>query len=472
MRIAFVNPPVTREERYGSLAAAGSYAPPLALCSLAAVTRRAGYDTIIVDAPVEGLNHEQTSRRIEDHKADMVGITSVTSTFRSAARLAQMIKESSPGTTVVAGGVHVSALTEKVLTETQGIDVAVIGEGEETILELLAFLKSKQPLEKVSGIAFRNGGGVVETASRPLIRDLDTLPFPAWDMLPNFPSAYNVQAQSVAHSPSTSVCSSRGCTGRCTFCDRRIFGRDLRANSVGYVISMIKQLRDQFGIRCIQFEDDNLMVFRKRLFEFCDEMQKNKINMTWSCQARVDMVMPDSLQRMKEAGCWMILYGVESGSQRILDLMGKGITIPKIERAIELTHRAGIECKGFFITGFLGEDEQSLRETYQFVKRCKLDDISNHYYCPFPGSEAFARAPEYGKIVGDYMDMTYYRPVFIPEGLTAEDLIRHTKACYRSFYMRPRVILSYLKRARSFSDFAIYAKGAAALLRHIVSKRG
>ena len=472
MRIVFVNPPITKEERYGSLAAAGSYSPPLALCALAAVTRQHGRETSIIDAPVEGLNHADTVRRIESLKADVVGITSVTSTFRSAARLAGLIKEASPGTTVIAGGVHVSALPEESLLQNPGIDVAVIGEGEETIVELLAALERREPLDGVRGLAIRGGGGVVITEARPLIHDLDVLPFPAWDLLPRFPAAYNVQAQSVAHSPSTSICSSRGCTGRCTFCDRRIFGRHLRAHSAEYVIRMIIELRDRFGIRDIQFEDDNLMVFRKRLFELCDAFEQRKLGVSWSCQARVDMVMPETLQRMKQAGCWMILYGVESGSQKILDIMAKGITIEKIERAIALTHKAGIQCKGFFITGFLGETKETLRESYEFIRRCKLDDISNHYYCPFPGSEAFDQAPQYGSVVGDWADMTYYRPVFIPNGLTAEDLVRHTKDCYRTFYMRPRVVLGYLKRARSLSDLSVYARAAMALVRFILAKKG
>lgn len=472
MKIVFINPPVTKEERYGALAPAGSYAPPLGICSLSAVTRKAGHDTIIVDAPVEGLNHKSTLKRIEAISPCVVGITSTTSTFLSAAKLAMMIKNNNKDTLVLAGGVHVSALPEESLSKFKDIDIVVIGEGEETITELIAAIDNRRSLNSVKGIAFRNNGKVVFTENRPLIKDLDNLEPPAWDLLPGFPDAYNVQAQSVSNFPSTSICTSRGCTGKCTFCDRRIFGNRLRAHSADYVIKMVKDLYYNYGIRDIQFEDDNFMLFRKRLFDICEMLREEKIDITWSCQARVDIVKLESLKKMKAAGCWMILYGVESGSQKVLDLMNKQISIEKIKHAIEVTHKAGILCKGFFISGFLNENRSTLKETCEFIKKCRLDDLSFHYYTPFPGSAAYELTEKYGILLGGLKDMTYYRPVFIPTGLTAEDLIKHTKACYLLFYLKPRVILNYLKRIKSLSHFLYFAKSSLALFKYILLKKG
>ena len=469
MKIVFVNPPVTKEERYGSLAAAGSYSPPLALCSLAAVTRKIGHDTSIIDSPVEGLDHEATLEEIVELKPDVVAFTSTTSTFLSGAKLAGMVKEDRAATTVVAGGVHVSALPEESLSENAAIDVCVVGEGEETTGELLAALEQKKSLHEVKGLAFRDNGRVVLTQPRPLLEDLDSLPFPAWDLLADFPHAYSVQAQSVAHFPSTSVCTSRGCTGDCKFCDRRIFGKSLRAHSAEYVIEEVTELYEKFGVRDIQFEDDNFMLFRKRLYRFCDLLDERKLDVTWSCQARVDMVGLETLKRMKRSGCWMILYGVESGSQKVLDAMAKSISIEKIERAVAMTHEAGISCKGFFIAGYLNEDHESLDETYRFIKRCKLDDISFHYFTPFPGSEAYALADEYGVRRGTFSDMTYYRPVFVPNAVEEEDLVKHTKACYRCFYMKPRIMLKYLKRIRSPLHLLYFARSSLALLKYLVT---
>ena len=470
MKIAFVNPPLTKEERYGTLAAAGSYSPPLALCTLAAVTRADGHATIIVDAQAEKMGYSQTVERIAAHKSDVVGISATTSSFPSAAILAARIKETCGDTTVIVGGVHISALPEDCLRDNPAIDLGVVGEGEETILELLNALRAGVDLDRVKGIAFRRDGAVVVTETRALIPDLDVLPLPAWDLLPDFPRAYNVQAQSAIHSPSVSVCSSRGCTGLCTFCDRRVFGHRLRAHSAEYVMRLVTDLQQNFGVRDIQFEDDNFMVFRKRFHSVCKMLKEHTPHLSWSCQARVDMVRPEMLTEAAEAGCWMILYGVESGSQKVLDAMKKEITIEQVEQATEMTHKAGIRCKGFFITGFLNEDHESLAETYRFMGRCKLDDISNHFFCPFPGSVAREEAHKYGTLRGESNDMTFYRPVFIPNGLTEQDLVRHIKACYRRFYMRPRILWGYLRRIRNVKDLALFVKSGLVLLRHVFFK--
>jgi len=472
MKIVFISPPITEKERYGALAPAGSYAPPLGLCSLAAITRKAGHETNIIDAPVEGLKHKSTLKRIEALSPHVVGITSTTSTFLSSAKLARMIKSNNKDTVVLAGGVHVSALPEESLSKFKDIDIVVIGEGEETIAELITAIDYKRSLNSVKGIAFRNDGKVIFTESRSLIKDLDSLELPAWDLLPGFPNAYNVQAQSVSNFPSTSICTSRGCMGKCAFCDRRIFGNRVRAHSADYVIEMLSDLYYNYGIRDIQFEDDNIMLFRKRLFDICKMLREEKLDITWSCLARVDVVNLELLNKMKEAGCWMILYGVESGSQKVLDFMKKRISIEKINQAIEVTHKAGILCKGFFIAGFLNEDWSTLKETYEFIKKCGLDDISFHYYTPFPGSAAYELTDKYGTTRGDLKDMTFFRPIFIPNGLTEEDLIKHTKACYLRFYLKPRVILNYIKRIKSLSHFLYFYKSSMALVKYILQKKG
>lgn len=471
MRILFVNPPVSKKDRYGALAAAGSYSPPLALTNLAAVTRERGWETAIIDAQVEELGHDETISRIDAFRPDIVGITSTTSTFPSGAELAELVKELDRRITVIAGGVHVSALPERSLLEHRAIDAVVLGEGEETVAELVAALKEGSPLEEVRGLALRKGEKVVFTGPRPLIQDLDSLPLPAWEMLPRFPRAYCIQTQSVANFPSTSVCTSRGCTGKCTFCDRRIFGSNLRAHSAPYVMALIKDLYHNHGVRDIQFEDDNFMLFKKRLFEVCDMIRAERLDLTWSCQARVDMVRLETLKKMKEAGCWMILYGVESGSERILKMMKKEISREKILRAIDLAHKAGIMCKGFFITGFLGEDRESLDETYEFIKRAPFDDISLHYYTPFPGSPAYNSVERYGLFKKDFKTMTYYKPVFIPKGLTERDLIDHSKRCYRSFYLRPRTMLNYLRRIKGPGHIIHFAKGLGALVKYMFTAK-
>ncbi len=467
-RVVFVDPPVTKKERYGALAAAGAYVPALGLCSLAAVTRARGCPTRIVDCAIQGLDHHAAACIISDSQPDLVGITSTTSTFGSASHLARILKATADPPLVVLGGVHVTALPETVLAEHPEFDLAVVGEGETTIVAIVECLTGERPLEMIPGTAYRDDGKVVVTTRPPLIEDLDSLPRPAWDLLPGFPRSYNLQAQSVARTPSASVCTSRGCPGRCTFCDRGVFGSRHRYHSAEYVLDVVKELHQRFGVNDIQFEDDNFMLNRRRLVEICDLLESERLPVTWSCQTRADTLELDILERMRCAGCWMLLLGIESGSHDVLELMGKDCGPDQVREAVETIHRTELKCKGFFITGFLNETMDSLSQTRRLIRDVPLDDISLHYFVPFPGSKSHDMAPRYGRLVQDWDRMNYYEPVFVPDGLTELDLVEHTRRAYRSFYLKPRTIWAYLKRVRGLGHLLYLAKSFLALIRYAV----
>lgn len=472
MKIIFVNPPISNSERYGALAPAGSNAPPLGLCSLAAVTRKKGIETDLIDAQAEKMSIKETCHKIIFQKPDYVGITAVTFTFESAITLAQAIKRENKNIIIVMGGVHVSALPENSLLLNNAIDILVLGEGEETIVEILKTKISdkNRDFRSIKGIAYRSNGKVYITEHRPRIKDLDSLPFPAWDLLSGFPLSYDIQVQSLANIPSTSIITSRGCTGKCMFCDKRIFGRTLRFNSAEYVIDMINDLYHNYGIRNIQFEDDNFMLFGTRLIKICNYLIKENLDLTWSCLARVDVVNEDKLKMMKKAKCCSILYGIESGSQKILDMMKKGTSLEQIEKAIEWTKKAGIYSKGFFITGYFGETRETLSETLEYIKRLKADDISQHYFIPFPGSGAYNYTHIYGKMVKDWKKMNFYEPVFIPNGLTEMDLINHVKKTYTSFYIRPRIFFNYIKRVKNVRQIKYFMLSFLALVKYLLTR--
>jgi anaerobic magnesium-protoporphyrin IX monomethyl ester cyclase len=470
-RVVFVDPPVTKKERYGALAAAGAYVPALGLCSLAGVTRAHGCPTQIVDCAIQGLDHEAAACAILDSQPDLVGITSTTSTFGSASHLARAIKAAADPPLVVLGGVHVTALPEAVLTEHPGFDIAVVGEGETTIVAIIESLAGQRPLKVIPGTAYRDDGNVVVTTRPPLIEDLDSLPRPAWDLLPGFPRSYNLQAQSVARTPSASVCTSRGCPGRCTFCDRGVFGSKYRYHSAEYVLDVVKELHERYAVNDIQFEDDNFMLHRRRLLAICDLLEAAGVPVTWSCQTRIDTLDLDVLRRMKRAGCWMLLLGVESGSPEVLELMGKDRGPDEVREAVSLIHASGLKCKGFFITGFLNETTDSLNQTRRLINGVPFDDISLHYFVPFPGSKSSDMASRYGTLVQEWDRMNYYEPVFLPHGLAEEDLVRHTRRAYRSFYFKPRTIWAYLTRVRGPGHLLYLVKSFLALIRYAVLPR-
>jgi radical SAM superfamily enzyme YgiQ (UPF0313 family) len=292
--------------------------------------------------------------------------------------LARKLKATNFGGTIVLGGVHVTGAPEKTF-EFFGdcYDVAVLGEGESTVLELVGCLKSGGDLAEVCGIAYpvpdREGPGrrLVFTAPRDYIRDLDSLPFPAWDLLPDLAKYYAPPAHTVRRLPAATLITSRGCTGKCVYCDNKVFGNRLRCHSADYVLAMIEELQRVYGIKEFQIRDDNILVFKKRLTDLCRKLIERKVNIAWTCVGRVDMVDAETLAMMKKAGCWQIWYGIESGSDRILKLIKKNTDQATIRRAVEMTKKAGISAGGFFIIGLPEETMTEIEQTMELIATCR-----------------------------------------------------------------------------------------------------
>ena len=444
--VVFVNSPLGLEERYGALSTAANTLPAMGVCNLAAVARREGYRVGLVEACSLGLSQQQTVSSIMEHRPDFVGLSALTLSINSAASVASSIKEIDPSIGVVVGGAHPTAVPRLTMELFPSFDVCAVGEGEDMILELLAALSGEKDLSSVEGVAYREDGDIIETARRPFIEDMDRLPFPAFDLLPHFPAAYHPGPFRFRRLPAASIVTSRGCPNRCTFCDRSVFGSKCRAYSTGYIIEMLKWLIAEHGVREVLFEDDTFFLFPRRVKEICDRMLSEGIDLSWSCLARVNGVEPGILSLLKRAGCWQIGYGIESGSQRILDFVGKGIDLELVRRAVRWTKEAGICSKGFFITGHPTEDEESLAETMEFATSIPLDDMTVTMLTPFPGSEIYRDAATYGDFDDDWRKMNLVNAVFVPRGLTRDRLEEHMRRMYRKFYIRPRIIWNYMRR--------------------------
>ncbi|HEY6007400.1 MAG TPA: radical SAM protein [Geobacteraceae bacterium] len=445
--ILFATPPVSREERYGSLADAGSAAPALGLLMLAAVVRQAGYRCSVVDAAALDLDAAAVLARIEALRPQFLGLTATTLAIVHAARLAERVKERLPEIRIIVGGPHVSAVPVETLERFPAFDAAVVGEGEETFLELLHTLTAGGAPDAVAGIVFRDGDGVHATPRRPYIRDLDTLPLPAWDLLEGFPRLYAPPVFKTPQLPAASLVTSRGCPNRCIFCDRSVFGASCHTYSADYVVTMIEQLHRDFGVREFAFEDDTFVTFRRRLTEICERLIARRIPISWSCLGRVNHVTAETLALMRRAGCWQVSYGIESGCEEILATIRKETTLDQVRQAVRLSRAAGLHTKGFFIVGHPGETHQTLARTIDFALELPLDDLSVTMLTPFPGTELFERAAEFGTLDPDWGRMSLLNTVFVPHGLTADDLVRAQAELIRRFYLRPRVVASYLGRA-------------------------
>ena len=464
--IVFVNPPISLEERYGKLSSSGSMAPPLGLCHLASACRNKGFAPAIVDANPYGFNHADVVEEVFSYDPSVVGITASTVSIQSAARIAEMVKDRDSRKHVIIGGPHVTAVPAATMQRYGSFDTGVVGEGELTIVELLHTLQAGGNLGGIPGVIFRDDGRISLNKKRKPITNLDTLPMPAWDLLPELRHYYKPVSLSYKQLPSTSFITSRGCSGKCTFCDRTVFGNVCRGFSAEYLFEMVKELYVRYHIRDILFDDDNLVLFKPRLAKFCELLLASGLDLTWACNARVDIVDAETLRLMANAGCWQIAYGIESGSQQILDVLRKGITLEQVRSALFMTRAAGIQTKGFFMIGSPLETPETIEDTIRFTLELPLDDFQTTFFTPLPGCELYETIETYGKLEDDWSKMNMWYPVFVPNGMSREELVFYAKRAFRKFYFRPRIVWAYLKTIRKPGALAKLAVGVYSMLRY------
>jgi len=468
--VIFTRTLLTQEEMYGNLAGMGSSEPSLGLCYLAAATRENGFKTEIIDALALRMNCEELADEILNRAPKYVAISSVTLSIHYAGRVAELIKAKNKNIKMIIGGAHITAVPEETMKKFQYLDIGVLGEGEVTIVELLKALEANRKLDDIPGIIFRDNGEFKATPKRDFIKDLDDLPMPAWDLLPDL-SCYSPPAWSLNESNSGLLITSRGCAAKCIYCDRSGFGNVCRAHSADYVMRLIRHLYDKYNIRHFRINDDNFILFKKRLYEICEKIINEGPRITWSCFARADGVNLEMLKLMKMAGCRQISYGVETASQEIHDIEDKNIDIKQIEMAIKETHEAGIKTVAFCMIGHPLETPQTIRATIDFVKRLPVDDFKMMFVTPFPGTELYANAHKYGTLERDWRKMNAYtEPCFIPRGMTKDELVRYRNKAFREFYLQPRVIFSYLIAIRSIKQSVTIIKGIAALMKLLIRK--
>ncbi|MFA5357136.1 MAG: radical SAM protein [Candidatus Omnitrophota bacterium] len=446
LKIAFVSPPLGLAQRYGRLAPLGSSMPSIALLSLAAVAKKEGFEVLIIPADSMGLDRERITERISQFQPDCLAITSTTPAIYEAHRLAERVKRLNNKITTLIGGHHISALPRETMRHFPGFDIGIVNEGELTLSELLGRLDRKEPIEPVKGIVFRGDGEIVLNDTREFIVDLDTLPYPAWELLEGFPSSYYPPFFRFKRMPAAAIVTSRGCPQQCIFCSKAVFGNHIRFFGAEYVFGMMELLRNRYGVKEILIEDDTFLVKKERARDICALILKNRLDISWSCLARVDDAEEDILRLMKRSGCWQIGFGIESGSQEVLDLAKKNINLADARRAMEIARKTGISTKGFFILGFPNDTPATLEDTAGFIRESSLSDISVSFMTPMPGTELYSRAGELGRFDDNWEKMSLLNIVFIPKGLSREQLKKYSRLLVRRFYLRPKVIFAYILR--------------------------
>jgi anaerobic magnesium-protoporphyrin IX monomethyl ester cyclase len=433
--------------------------PPLGLGYLSSYLKHKGHSTKIID----GLNFGYSIGQIVDRcaGAGVVGINCMTAYFPEVVKLSRALKNK--GFTVVIGGPHASALPDITLEET-GADYVIIGEGELTLSQLLDNLDSNKPIENIPGLLDKKDKII---ARRPLLQDLDSLPFPDWEQMD--PRVYKKAPHGglVKSFPIAPVITSRGCPFKCTFCASPSFwGDTIRFRTPENVVDEIQYLISSFGIREVHFEDDNLTLKRSHVEDICNLILKRGIKISWAAPngVRVDTLDSDLLALMKKSGCYFLAFGIESGNQGILDSVKKGVNLESIRKAVSLAKKAGIITQGFFIFGLPGETEGTIKESIRFSKEIALDKAQFLILDLLPGSELWDKLKK-EKIAdwGGYK--SYQEAVWLPEGMSARQLNRMAGFAFRSFFLRPKqilFILRYLKPSqipfiiRRMVDFRVF----------------
>ena len=440
MNVALINPPAPHIEASSVL---GITVPPLGLAYLAAVLERGGHSVRIIDAQALGILLPQIKREIERDQPDIVGVTSTTPTMREALAIVEATKEACPGAITVVGGPHVTFLPAETLRECPQLDVVCVGEGERTMHELTQTIERKASLANVRGIVYRSGDHIVKTPPQPLIDDLDSLPFPARHLLPMDRYTILGKKSLIGH-----IMTSRGCPFNCTFCaSSLLFGKRFRGRSPKNVVDEIEQVVSKYNPGSIEFSDDEFTLDRKRAEDICEEIKRRGLGILWACSSRVDTVSRELLRKMRAAGCFLIYYGVESGSQRILNLVRKGTRIKRVIDAIKWTKEVGIETLASYIIGFPGETKEDIEKTITFAKRLSTDYAQFSLATPYPGTELYDSAKEKGLLLTeDWSQYTAGKPIILNNDCSKEDLMRLLTKAYKSFYLSPRILLRHLRK--------------------------
>lgn len=462
MDILLINPPWVTKNGNVWLGVKG-LSPPLGLLYLAAYVEDRGRHVHVMDANAERLGLEDIARFVSLHQPAWVGLSAVTAQISNARRVAGIVKRVSDQSEVVVGGVHATALPDEVLSD-PAIDYVIRGEGEESFFALL----DGRPLESIGGLSYRRDNRLASIAHNAMgepVKDLDSLPPPAYHLI-KF-DLYKPAVGAYRRLPAISMTMTRGCPGKCTFCNSA--ETVLRARCAEHIVDEIQKLQRTYGIREVSFYDDTFTVFRKNVARLCSLIIERGIDLTWSCFARTDCVSPRLLALMKRAGCHQILFGIESADPEILAAIRKPINIEQTREAVRMVQEAGIAVRAAFMFGNPGETVASMRRTIDFAKELDPDIAVFNITTPYPGTQLFTWARRNGYLrTFDWSDYDLANTVMELPTVSVEEINRMYKVAYREFFFRPGYLLRRLARIRSLEDIRMSLRA----LRSIMFARG
>jgi anaerobic magnesium-protoporphyrin IX monomethyl ester cyclase len=361
--------------------------PPLSLLYLAGALKEIGVEASILDQPALGLTVEETVRWVEKENPDVLGFSTLTSSGQTAARISNKVKEKRPDVTTVFGNHNATFNAERILRKYPSVDIIVRGEGERTVVELAECLKSEGDLKNIRGINFRNEGKMVSTPDQPLIKDLDSIPFPDRKLID---ADYHcvIAGANIAPKKFTSIVTSRGCVYNCRFCScTEIAKNRWRPRSAENTVEELQLLSGE-GYKQLIFVDDAFTMNPKRVIEICRGIRREKLDLEWICEGRVDICSYDMLHEMVQAGCKVLYLGIENANQRILNYYNKRVTPEQSETAVRTAKKAGVDVvAGSFIIGAPDETREEMWNTVKFAQRVPIDIPQFNILGAHPGND-------------------------------------------------------------------------------------
>jgi len=465
MKILFINPSGGYYHEY----------PPLGILYVASYARGNGYSVSFFDQGAFPCGeYHRLLDTVDAFRPEIFAFSLYTTNLNHTYSVIKLLKDRYPAVTLVAGGPHATALPQRTLAECPELDFIIYGEGERTMVELAVALEKGLGLDGVDGIYYRSRDNIVNTKPRQLIEDLNTLPFPAYELSKSF--SYQLDPVKKGKRVAT-LMSSRGCPHHCAFCSKAVFGNTYRRRSPRNVVAEMLYQKSQLNADEVYFMDDLFASDKEWLKGFYNELEKNNIDMPWKCLARVRGLDCDDYLKMKNHGCYVIQFGVESGSDAVLKGINKGISRADCLRAFKEARQAGLNTYGFFIFGHRQDNVLTIKETLEFAKLLNPDFVAFFTLVPFPGTDAYEFIEEKLKFAWERIRYVWVGPrKYLPISICSvdsQDLVRFEADAGFEFYGRLRylwenVILSRTGIAMKWLKFKYFIYHGLRKIKHLI----
>jgi anaerobic magnesium-protoporphyrin IX monomethyl ester cyclase len=459
-KAVFINP----YPSYSKGANEATVQPPLGIAYIASSLEKHLISCQIIDAHALRLDRRTIYHKVKSFKPDLIGITTNIVTVDAALSLGKYLKSKFPKALLVFGGPYATGDPAYILRQTKG-DIVVIGEGEETIVDIA---KHPGDLPSIPGIYYRKGNIIRHTNPRPLITDLDSIPFPAYHLLPDF-SRYRSRSR---RTPIGAILTTRGCPYGCIFCNKNIFGKTFRMRSPSNILTEMELLTARYGVRQIDILDDNFTLNTQHAEEVLDQIIQRNLHVLLHFQSgvRADRLTPRLVTKMKRAGTYKAGIGIESGDPAIQKIIKKSLSLPQAVKAVTMLRKAGIVTVGFFMFGIPGETGETMQKTIDFAKKVNPHIANFSLAMPLPQTELFDIIKKKGKFLKTHGSETgfFTEHLRFEIGEVNEQLIRkYMHIAYKSFYLRPSKIIDVLFSIRSYSELKWVFDTATPLVRFL-----